>query len=107
MDERKSAERKKFTAGHVGHYLKKGRYVDRVGSSGPIGLAAVLEYLAADLAGNVAQYNKKTRLMPRHLLLATRNDEELSKMLDGITIAHSGVLPNIHFVLFSKKANMQ
>uniref|UniRef100_A0A453GXS8 Histone H2A n=1 Tax=Aegilops tauschii subsp. strangulata TaxID=200361 RepID=A0A453GXS8_AEGTS len=59
-----------------------------------------------ELAGNAAKDNKKTRIMPRHLLLATRNDEELSKLLDGITIAHSGVLPNIHSVLFSKKANM-
>ena len=49
---------------------------------------------------------RKSGIMPPHLLLATRNDEELSKLLDGITIAHSGVLPNIHSVLFSKKANM-
>ncbi|XP_044336316.1 protein H2A.5-like [Triticum aestivum] len=103
---RKSSERKKFPVGRIGHYLKKDRYADRVGSGAPVYLAAALEYLAAELAGNAAKDNKKTCIMPRHLLLATCNDGELSKLLDDITIAHNGVLPNIHSVLFSKKANM-
>ena len=69
-------------------------------------LAAVLEYLAAEvleLAGNAARDNKKGRITPRHIQLAVRNDEELSKLLGTVTLASGGVLPHIHTSLLKKK----
>lgn len=57
-----------------------------------------------ELAGNAARDNKKNRINPRHLLLAVRNDEELGKLLQGVTIASGGVLPNINPVLLPKKS---
>ncbi|KAL7115576.1 hypothetical protein ACP275_04G190900 [Erythranthe tilingii] len=95
-----------FPVGRIGRFLKKGRYAQRIGSGAPVYLAAVLEYLAAEvleLAGNAARDNKKSRIIPRHLLLAVRNDEELGKLLQGVTIAHGGVLPQINPVLLPKK----
>lgn len=56
-----------------------------------------------ELAGNAARDNKKTRINPRHVLLAVRNDDELGKLLQGVTIASGGVLPNINPVLLPKK----
>ncbi|RMZ52574.1 hypothetical protein APUTEX25_000220, partial [Auxenochlorella protothecoides] len=95
-----------FPVGRIARYLKNGRYAERIGAGAPVYLAAVLEYLAAEvleLAGNAARDNKKTRIVPRHIQLAVRNDEELSKLLAGVTIAEGGVLPNIQSVLLPKK----
>ena len=36
--------------------------------------------------------------------LLHRNDEELNKLLAGVTIAQGGVLPNIQAVLLPKKS---
>lgn len=55
-----------------------------------------------ELAGNAARDNKKNRIVPRHMQLAVRNDDELSKLLGSVTIANGGVLPNIHQTLLSK-----
>jgi len=92
--------------GRVARFLKKGRYSKRVGGGASVYLAAVLEYLAAEvleLAGNAAKDNKKTRIVPRHILLAIRNDEELNKLLGNTTISEGGVLPYINPTLLPTK----
>jgi histone H2A len=95
-----------FPVGRVARYLKKGGYSKRVGGGAPVYMAAVLEYLCAEvleLAGNAARDNKRSRVTPRHIQLAVRNDEELNKLFSTTTIAAGGVLPNIHAVLLPKK----
>ena len=94
-----------FPVGRIHRFLRKGNYAERIGAGAPVYLAAVLEYFAAEileLAGNAARDNKRTRIIPRHLELAIRNDEELNTLLSGVTISQGGVLPNIHAVLLPK-----
>ena len=94
-----------FPIGRIARFLKKGKYAERVGSGAPVYVAAVLEYLAAEvleLAGNAAKDNKKSRIIPRHIQLAVRNDEELNKLMRNTTIANGGVLPEIRKELLPK-----
>ncbi|XP_017537803.2 core histone macro-H2A.1 isoform X2 [Pygocentrus nattereri] len=95
-----------FPVGRMLRYIKRGLPKYRIGVGAPVYMAAVLEYLTAEileLAGNAARDNKKGRVTPRHILLAVANDEELNQLLKGVTIAAGGVLPNIHPELLAKK----
>ncbi|XP_078402395.1 histone H2A-like [Cetorhinus maximus] len=97
-----------FPVGHIHRLLPKGHYVEWVGARAPVYLAGVLEYLTAEvleLAGHAARGNEKTRIIPRRLQLAIRNDEELNKPLGGVTIAQGGVLPNTQAALLPKKTS--
>ncbi|KAG0148917.1 hypothetical protein CROQUDRAFT_654274 [Cronartium quercuum f. sp. fusiforme G11] len=96
-----------FPVGRIHRILRKGLYAHRIGAGAPVYLAAVLEYLAAEileLAGNAARDNKKSRIIPRHLQLAIRNDEELNRLLGHVVISQGGVLPHIHGELLPAKS---
>ena len=56
----------------------------RIGAGAPVYLAAVLEYLTAEileLAGNVAKEAKKKKITPRHVLKAIKDDKEFEELL--------------------------
>uniref|UniRef100_A0A914GX85 Histone H2A n=1 Tax=Globodera rostochiensis TaxID=31243 RepID=A0A914GX85_GLORO len=95
-----------FPVGRIHRLLRKGKFADRVGAIAPVYLAAVLEYLVAEvveLAGKTAQDNNKKRVNPRHLQLAIRNDEELSTLFSGVIISQGGVLPHIQAEVLPKR----
>merc|ERR1712021_157516 len=97
-----------FPVDRIARFLKTGRHAQRVGAGAPVYLAAVLEYLAAEvleLAGNAAKDNKKSRIIPRHIQLAIRNDEELNRLMANTAIASGGVLPYINSFLIKAPRN--
>ena len=72
----------------------------RVGESAPVYLAAVAEYLIAEiieLSGNAARDNNHITITPRDITLAMKGDEELNVLFDGVY--NGGVVPNIHVAL--------
>ncbi len=85
--------------------LIRNHHCGRVGGAADVYLATVLEYLATEfleLSGNAARDHKHARINVRDLQLATRNDEELNKLVGGWDWMGGGVIPNVHAVLLPK-----
>ena len=96
-----------FGVGRTASYIRRGRYAERVSGEAPVFMAAVLEYLAAEvleLAGNTAEEHKKKTIAPRHIQLAIANDDELARMMHSALIHEGGVNPKIQSELFPKKS---
>merc|ERR1711935_828624 len=88
-----------FPVGRIARKMRVGRHAARIGAGAPVYLAADL----LELAGNAARDNKRSRIIPRHIQLAVRNDDELARLMANTTIAAGGVLPNIHQELIRAK----
>lgn len=72
-----------------------------VGEASPIYLAAVIEYMCAELielAGNSCRDSRKIIMMPRDLMLVIAGDIEIQELSNDINfvVIGGGVVPNIH-----------
>ena len=87
--------------------MKKDRLAKQVGMRPAIVMTAVCEYICTeilDLASTIAQENNKKRIVPRHLMLAISQDEELSKVINHAIWHESGVAPHIEKALLKGKS---
>ncbi|XP_071878373.1 histone H2A-like [Bombus fervidus] len=98
-----------FLVSRIYRLLRKNNYAKRVEFGVRVYLTAlifILGYLTAEvleLTENAARDNKKFRIIPRHVQLASRNYEELNKLLFRVTIRQGDVLPNIQTALLPNK----
>ena len=87
--------------------LRSGRYCDRIGLGAGVFMAGALEYLVREIleiAGDQAEQAKKQVIKPKHIALAVRNDEELTKLMATIQISEGGFKSGIHEFLLPKKS---
>ena len=95
-----------FPVGRLNRLMRQGRYAERQGASAGAFMAAVLEYLTAEileLAGEVCEKHGKKTIQPKHLNLALRGDAELALLTAMTTITDSSVVHNIHPALLPTK----
>lgn len=95
-----------FSVSRTRRAIRNAKVADRITASLSVYETAVLEYICAEileLAGNAARENKTTRISPRHVQLAVRNDEELNRLYRNTTISRGGVIPGIRPELLKKK----
>lgn len=88
-----------FPVGRLNRMLRKGRYSDRQSNQAGVFMAAVLEYLTAEileLAGNMCEKDNKKTIFPKHINLGMRTDEELAKLIHMTTIHEGGKVFHVH-----------
>ncbi|KAF8290307.1 putative histone H2A [Trypanosoma cruzi] len=96
-----------FPVGRVGSLLRRGQYARRIGASGAVYMAAVLEYLTAELLelsvkAASQQAKKPKRLTPRTVTLAVRHDDDLGMLLKNVTLSRGGVMPSLNKAVAKK-----
>jgi len=87
-----------FSVGRIDTQIRNKCGNCRVSADTAVYLAAVLEYLTAEileLAGNAARDNKRTRITARHIFLAIANDEELDVIFKDRVVIAGGILPDM------------
>tara|TARA_B100001175_G_scaffold316214_2_gene329562 strand:+ start:171 stop:554 length:384 start_codon:yes stop_codon:yes gene_type:complete len=85
-------------ASRVNRAMKQRSGMKRVGGTAPVYLAAVMEYLVAEIlevALNAAHNDKRKRVTPADVSLALRSDPDLNKICGNISLYSSDKLEGI------------
>ena len=85
-----------FPVGRISRMLKDGKYCQRIGATAPVCLAAVLEYIVAEIlevSVMVVRQKKKARIIPRFIYNGLSEDEEFKRLFKKAIITESGVRP--------------
>lgn len=95
-----------FPVTRVENIMRSLSNVDRVSGTAAVYMAAVLEYITAEIleiAGRVATDAKKIRITPRHIKLAILNDSELVSLFSGVVLS-GGVAAHVEEALIKQKS---
>merc|ERR1711957_168005 len=87
------------------HMMRKRRLATRIGAGAGVFMAGVLQYLTSELlelSGEVCLEKKNKLIKPKHMSIAIRGDEELSKLMASTQISSGGHMQNIQKELFPK-----
>lgn len=82
----------------INRAMKARSGLKRVGSTAPVYMAAVLEYLTAEMlevAGNCTKAAKRKRVTPEDISLAIRSDSDLHKVVGGVALYTGSKLEDI------------
>ena len=100
-----------FSIPKVLKLMKRDRLAARVGKRPSVVMAAVMEYLSAEvleLAGNLVLERNKKRVTPRTIMLAISGDDELYKLAGSKAMfRESGVAPHIEAAMLRKKGGKE
>ena len=95
-----------FPVSKVCRHLKRTHHGVRIGRDTAIFLAAVLEYVVAEVIENasiVATGKDVKRITPQHIQQAIQSDHgELDKLFGGVGMNRGGVISSIHSQLLPK-----
>lgn len=98
-----------FPVGRVNRFMRKRDSKARIGSGAPIYMAAVLEYLTAEIieiAGRVTKEEKKQRITPTHIKRAIADDEEIGRLCAGTITRETRMLNPLTFYNYNVKGEV-
>jgi len=98
-----------FPVARINRFLKKNTTLKRVGSSAPIYMTAVIEYIVneiIEIAGNITSDASRKTVSPEDLVKALRGDKDLAKLFNCQSVFVGDKLNKVtETITYSDKSN--